>query len=230
MSNYTRSTNFTAKDALASGNPSKIVLGSEHDTEYSAIATAIATKLDSIETLSAETVLASGDSIPLYDASATSNKRITVANARVALASWADTGFFMQSTTTTSCGDGVYTRITLAEQRDEGNNVTGSYYTIPTTGTYLFWGGISLAITNPIVSTVAAAIQFTNASDVTLGSYNLDLQITPAATSTPGPCGISAVNLVAGNRVYLACFHNNGGARTASSGGACFLGGWRLGT
>lgn len=46
MSNYTRSTNFTAKDALSTGNPSKIVLGSEHDTEYDAIATAIATKLD----------------------------------------------------------------------------------------------------------------------------------------------------------------------------------------
>lgn len=47
MANYTRSTNFTAKDALASGNPSKVILGSEHDAEYDAIATAIATKLDS---------------------------------------------------------------------------------------------------------------------------------------------------------------------------------------
>lgn len=47
MSNYTRSTNFTAKDALTTGNPSKIILGSEHDAEYDAIATAIATKLDS---------------------------------------------------------------------------------------------------------------------------------------------------------------------------------------
>lgn len=46
MSNYTRATNFTAKDALASGNPSKIILGSEHDAEYDAIATAIATKHD----------------------------------------------------------------------------------------------------------------------------------------------------------------------------------------
>lgn len=47
MSNYSKSTNFTSKDALASGNPLKIVKGSEFDTEFNAIATAIATKLDS---------------------------------------------------------------------------------------------------------------------------------------------------------------------------------------
>lgn len=47
MANYTRATNFTAKDALSSGNPSKIILGSEHDAEYDAIGVAIATKLDS---------------------------------------------------------------------------------------------------------------------------------------------------------------------------------------
>lgn len=46
MSNYSKSTNFTAKDALASGNPAKIIKGSEFDTEFDAIATAVATKLD----------------------------------------------------------------------------------------------------------------------------------------------------------------------------------------
>ena len=47
MSNYTKSTNFASKDALASGNPSKIVKGTEIDTEFNNIATAIATKADS---------------------------------------------------------------------------------------------------------------------------------------------------------------------------------------
>jgi len=46
MSNYIKTTNFTAKDSLPTGNPSKIVRGSEHDTEYTNIATAIATKAD----------------------------------------------------------------------------------------------------------------------------------------------------------------------------------------
>lgn len=47
MSNYTKSTNFASKDSLASGNPLKIVKGTEIDTEFNNIATAVATKLDS---------------------------------------------------------------------------------------------------------------------------------------------------------------------------------------
>lgn len=45
--NYTKSTNFASKDSLASGNPLKIVKGTEIDTEFNNIATAVATKLDS---------------------------------------------------------------------------------------------------------------------------------------------------------------------------------------
>jgi len=46
MSNYTKSTNFATKDALSSGNPLKIVKGTEIDTEFNNISTAIATKAD----------------------------------------------------------------------------------------------------------------------------------------------------------------------------------------
>jgi len=46
VSNYTKSTNFATKDALASGNPLKIVKGTEIDTEFNNIATAVATKAD----------------------------------------------------------------------------------------------------------------------------------------------------------------------------------------
>ena len=44
MSNYTKTTNFAVKDTLASGNPAKIIKGSEINTEYDNIATAVATK------------------------------------------------------------------------------------------------------------------------------------------------------------------------------------------
>jgi hypothetical protein len=47
VSNYTKSTNFATKDALTSGNPLKIVKGTEIDTEFNNIQTAIATKSDS---------------------------------------------------------------------------------------------------------------------------------------------------------------------------------------
>ena len=44
MSNYTKTTNFTAKDSLPSGDSGKIIRGSEFDTEFDAIATSSATK------------------------------------------------------------------------------------------------------------------------------------------------------------------------------------------
>jgi hypothetical protein len=46
MSNYTKSTNFATKDALSSGNPLKIVKGTEINTEFDNIQTAVATKAD----------------------------------------------------------------------------------------------------------------------------------------------------------------------------------------
>lgn len=47
MANYTPTTAFGPKDALANGDPAKVILGTEIDTEYDNIATAIATKVDS---------------------------------------------------------------------------------------------------------------------------------------------------------------------------------------
>ena len=46
MTEYVKSTNFASKDSLASGNPLKIVKGTEIDTELNNIATAVATKAD----------------------------------------------------------------------------------------------------------------------------------------------------------------------------------------
>lgn len=44
MSSYTKTTNFTAKDTLPSGNASKVVRGAEFDVEFSAIQTAVNSK------------------------------------------------------------------------------------------------------------------------------------------------------------------------------------------
>ncbi len=46
MSNYTKTTNFGAKDTLPSGDSQKIIRGTEFDTEFNNVATAIATKLE----------------------------------------------------------------------------------------------------------------------------------------------------------------------------------------
>ena len=44
MANYTKATDFAAKDALTTGDPAKIVKGNEIDAEFNAIATAINSK------------------------------------------------------------------------------------------------------------------------------------------------------------------------------------------
>jgi hypothetical protein len=47
MANYIKSTNFTAKDTLPSGDAARIVKGTEIDVEFNAIASAVASKSDS---------------------------------------------------------------------------------------------------------------------------------------------------------------------------------------
>jgi hypothetical protein len=46
MADYNKATNFTAKDSLPTGNAGKIVKGTEIDTEFTAIASSIASKAD----------------------------------------------------------------------------------------------------------------------------------------------------------------------------------------
>jgi len=47
LTDYVKSTNFTSKDSLPSGNALKIIKGTEFDVEFNNIATAVGTKADS---------------------------------------------------------------------------------------------------------------------------------------------------------------------------------------
>lgn len=46
MSNYTKATNFAAKDSLSVSDPAKVIKGTEIDNEYNAIASAVSSKAD----------------------------------------------------------------------------------------------------------------------------------------------------------------------------------------
>lgn len=61
MSNYTKTTDFSAKDDLPGGDPDKVVVGAELDAEFDAIATAVATKANSasVPTLSGQNTFTS---------------------------------------------------------------------------------------------------------------------------------------------------------------------------
>ena len=60
MSNYTKTTDFEAKDSLPSGDSGKIIRGSEFETEFDNIATAIATKADAADPTFTGTVTIDG--------------------------------------------------------------------------------------------------------------------------------------------------------------------------
>jgi hypothetical protein len=80
MSNYTKSTDFAAKDALASGNAAKIVKGTEIDTEFNNIATAVATKANSASpTFTGTPALPTGTTAVTQSSSDNSTKLATTA-------------------------------------------------------------------------------------------------------------------------------------------------------
>lgn len=78
MSNYTKSTDFASKDALASGNSGKIVKGTEIDTEFNNIAIAIATKADTASPTFTGTV-----TLPTVNATSISSTSVTTGNAAI---------------------------------------------------------------------------------------------------------------------------------------------------
>lgn len=53
MSDYSQTTDFSAKDSLTTGDPEKVILGADVDVELSAISTAIASKLNTSGLLTA---------------------------------------------------------------------------------------------------------------------------------------------------------------------------------
>lgn len=61
MSNYTKATDFATKDTLASGNPAKIIKGTEINTEFVNVQTAVNSKMDA--TIAAFNTTISGGTI-----------------------------------------------------------------------------------------------------------------------------------------------------------------------
>ena len=71
MANYVKATNFLVKDSLVSGDPAKLIKGTEIDTEFNAIATSVSSKADTNSTVLT--------GIPLAPTPATGNSTTQIA-------------------------------------------------------------------------------------------------------------------------------------------------------
>jgi len=106
MSNYTKSTNFATKDNLSSGNPLKIVKGTEIDTEFNNIQTAVATKADTTSpTFTGSPVLPTGTTGVTQSAGNNSTSLATTAFVQAALSALYPVGsLYFNSSVTTNPG------------------------------------------------------------------------------------------------------------------------------
>jgi len=77
MTDYTKSTNFASKDSLPPGSALKVVRGTEIDTEFNSIATAVATKADEIAPSFTGPVTITGDVSTTGNVTVTGNETIT---------------------------------------------------------------------------------------------------------------------------------------------------------
>ena len=216
MSNYTPITDFSAKDALATGNPSKLILGSEVDAEFAAIQTAISSKLDDINALSAETTVDyAADYLAMYDNSATSTKKVLLDNIRKGVFERTRLSYFRASSgSTTSLPTATTTNITLdSEGPDIGSNFASNQYTVPYTGFYLFTGNIYVTGTPAASSTLTCYIR------VNSGYYYIGVALMePSISQIWGINGSIILSMTAGQTVGLSVNHNAGATLTASAG------------
>ena len=115
MSDYTKATNFASKDSLSSGNPLKIVKGTEIDTEFNSIATAVATKADlASPTFTGSPVLPTGTTATTQTSTDSSTKLATTAFVQTVLQALYPVGalYFNATSSTnpaTSLGFGTWT-------------------------------------------------------------------------------------------------------------------------
>lgn len=154
MADYTQITNFTPKDSLPSGDTNKKIRGSEFDPEFSAIATAIATKFDSDDLSDNATAAALASTSKLLTPSTLA---YAVANADGTLAD--QPGF--RGIVLRDPGTGNYT-IVMADSgrmvRHESGDGSGDTYTIPANATVALPIGTAITFVNLDSNALSIAI------------------------------------------------------------------------
>ena len=110
MSDYTKTVNFAAKDALISGDPNKVIQGTEINTEFANIATAVATKADKASPTFTGTVTTAAVLSSIDDAAASAVTDVLT----------------VQHTTSGTAGNGIGSGIAFSAETLGGNHTIGT--------------------------------------------------------------------------------------------------------
>ncbi len=219
MSDYTKTTNFTAKDALTTGDPAKKIKGVDHDTEFDAIQTAIATKLDQYSSATALTALDDGaDVLSVYDDGAGAYKKITVANARAGL-KFDNLVSAGMTATQTGVTDNTWVTVqfddvtTTATLYDKGGDfdIANYCFTAPADGVYLLiafigTGGVS-AEGNATTSGVRFEID-TGGGYGVLGTLNYARNFGGSGTINAIPVAPFMADVNSGDKIRVTALQN----------------------
>jgi hypothetical protein len=207
MSNYTKTVNFATKDNLSPGNPLKIVKGTEIDTEYNNIATAVATKTDnSAAAITGGTIdgAAIGGTTPAAGAFTTlaASGTTTLAGALVGAATQA--AFNTVSTTLNLGGAATAVNIgaatgtaTVANTTLAAKAITAST-TLAVTGTSTLTGAVTATagVTGPITSSNATITggTITGITDLAVADGGTGASTAAGALNNLLPSQVSAAN------------------------------------
>lgn len=188
MSNYTKATNFTAKDSLPSGDSQKIVRGAEFDTEFNAIETAVNSKVDK-----------SGDTSTFVNLAVNVTGTLPVANGGTSFASY-------------TIGDILYASGATALSKLAGV-ATGNSIISGGVGTAPSWGKIGL--TTHVSGTLPIANGGTGTTSTTFCSLTTNVAGTlPIANGGTGSTSTTYCSLTANVTGTLPAA--NGGTGVAS--------------
>jgi hypothetical protein len=206
MSNYIKTTDFAAKDTLPGGDTNKVVRGSEFETEFDAISTAIATKSDTAGPTFTGTV-----TIPTVDINAGAIDGTTIG------ANSAAAGTFTNLTATTAdINGGTVDGATIG-----GSSAgAGTFTNLTASGTVNFAG----ATISNLGTITTANLDGGTADNIVIGGA------TPAAgtftsvtTTTADINGGTADNVVIGGSTAAAGTFTTLAASSATVGGSAVL-------
>jgi hypothetical protein len=173
MSDYTKTTNFTAKDNLSTGDPLKVIKGSYFDTEFDNLATAVATKYDS------------GDLASQAQAEAETANTVLITPLR--LANWADYNAGIVGDLQALADPAAHVLLGF----DNTSNTAKAFVNATNGGVTLAAGTIGLDLSDLATDTSVGAAEFIvvqtdGSKKITLANFEALLTVTEAQISDLG--------------------------------------------